>query len=107
MVKMKQKDLDKKINHMLDSEFLQDEELNKLNNAINDWMKTLDDIFGDNDGEPLDEDGIKFVTDLIPSSSNGSPSLSPKISSSVFIQSFIALFSLFNSSSCKNSLSNI
>ena len=65
MVKMKQKDLDKKINHMLDSEFLQDEELNKLNNAINDWMKTLDDIFGDNDGEPLDEDGIKFVTDLL------------------------------------------
>jgi len=62
---MKQKDLDKKINHMLDSEFLQDEELNKLNNAINDWMKTLDDIFGDNDGEPLDEDGIKFVTDLL------------------------------------------
>jgi len=65
MVKMKQKDLDKKINHMLDSEFLQDEEMNKLNNAINDWMKTLDDIFGDNDGEPLDEDGIKFVTDLL------------------------------------------
>jgi len=65
MVKMKQKDLDKKINHMLDSEFLQDEELNKLNNAINDWIKTLDDIFGDNDGEPLDEDGIKFVTDLL------------------------------------------
>jgi len=65
MVKMKQKDLDKKINHMLDSEFLKEEEMNKLNNAINDWMKTLDDIFGDNDGEPLDEDGIKFVTDLL------------------------------------------
>jgi len=62
---MKQKDLDKKINHMLDSEFLKEEEMNKLNNAINDWMKTLDDIFGDNDGEPLDEDGIKFVTDLL------------------------------------------
>ena len=61
----KQKDLVAEINRMMKSEFLQKEHLDAIDSEIDKWITFLENLFGDNDGEPLEEDGIKFVTDLL------------------------------------------
>lgn len=58
-------ELASKIKQMLESEFLNKEEMTNVNEKVDAFIKDLNDDFGYNDGEPLEEDGIKFVVELI------------------------------------------
>lgn len=62
---MNQEQLEAKINAMQKSEFLQDYHQFILDKKTDDFIKEMNDEFGYNDGEPLEEDGIEFVIQLM------------------------------------------
>lgn len=62
---MEQSLLDAKIKTMLESEYLKPDELKFVNFETTRFIKTLADFFGYNDGEPLDEDAVKYVITLL------------------------------------------
>lgn len=62
---MKQEELENKLTEMKKCEFLQSEQFNTLDSKTAFFIKEMNDVFGYNDGEPLDEDGIEFVIQLM------------------------------------------
>jgi len=62
---MKLSELEDKYLELKSSEFLKSHEFNFLDTKITFFIKEVNDEFGYNDGEPLDEDGIKFITTLL------------------------------------------
>ena len=62
---MKQIDIEHAIIKMQTSEFIQKEQLTILNDKTDVFIKKMNDVFGYNDGEPLEEDGIEFVMQLM------------------------------------------
>lgn len=62
---MKHSELVKKSTEMRHSQFLKSHEMRFLDREVEDFIKKINDFFGYNDGEPLDEDGVKFVTDYL------------------------------------------
>lgn len=57
--------LETKLKDMLDSEFIGKEELLATESIIGETIGEINNVFGYNDGEPLDEDGIKFILEVI------------------------------------------
>lgn len=63
---MKQEEVEDKIVEMVESEFMKSNELTSLTNKIDIFIKDCNNnLFGYNDGEPLEEDGLQFVLELI------------------------------------------
>lgn len=62
---MKHDELVKKIAEMRHSEFLRPNEQKFIDKETEKFIKKINEFFGDNDGEPLDETGIKFVMDYL------------------------------------------
>lgn len=62
---MKQETIESILDKMKGSEFLQEHQFLLLDSKSNEFIKQVNEIFGFNDGEPLDEDGIEFVMQLI------------------------------------------
>lgn len=62
---MNQEQLEAKINVMQKSEFLQDYHQFILDKKMAVFIKEMNDEFGYNDGEPLEEDGIEFVVQFM------------------------------------------
>lgn len=62
---MKQIDIEHAITKMQTSEFIQEDQLKILNEKTDAFIKEMNDEFGYNDGEPLEEDGIEFVMQLM------------------------------------------
>jgi len=62
---MKQEEIENKLTEMEKCEFLKTSEFNSLDIKISFFIKEVNDIFGDNDGEPLEKDGIDFVIELM------------------------------------------
>ena len=63
---MKQEEVENKIVEMLQSEFLKSDEIDPLSDKIDAFIKdSNNNIFGYNDGEPLELDGLEFVLQLI------------------------------------------
>lgn len=62
---MKQIDIEHAITKMQTSEFLQEDQLKILNEKTDVFIKEMNDAFGYNDGEPLEEDGLEFVMQLM------------------------------------------
>lgn len=62
---MKQEELQKKLDELKLSGFIPDENFLMVDRYANELIKGLNDVFGYNDGEPLEEDGIKFVLEVI------------------------------------------
>lgn len=61
---MKLVEIKHKVNELFESEFMDSKEMTDLDHILLKFVKELQDFFGYNDGEPLDEDGIKFVIEL-------------------------------------------
>lgn len=61
---MNQKELVAEINRMMKSEFLQKKELTIIDLEMDKWINFLDNLFGDNDGEKLEEEGINYISTL-------------------------------------------
>lgn len=62
---MNQEQLEHKIQEMMSSEFLHNPEIINLEILIDKYVKEINDMFGYNDGEPLEEDGVEFVITLL------------------------------------------
>lgn len=62
---MNQEELENEIHKMMTSEYMEDIELGQLSRKCDEFIEINNGVFGDNDGEPLDEDGIKFVLKLL------------------------------------------
>ncbi len=63
---MKQSEIEDKVTEMLQSEFLKSDEIDLLADKIDTFIKdSNNNIFGYNDGEPLDAEGLEFVMELI------------------------------------------
>lgn len=60
-----QEEIEIEIHNMLTSEFINDIELGFVSRKCDEFITESGKIFGDNDGEPLDADGIKFVLKLL------------------------------------------
>lgn len=62
---MQLRKLETKVRTMTDSEFFKTDELKFIEEKILSFVNKINDYFGDNDGEALDEDGIAFVVELL------------------------------------------
>ncbi|KKN76219.1 hypothetical protein LCGC14_0372450 [marine sediment metagenome] len=61
---MKQKQLEDALAKMEQSEFLKDE-FSIVDAKVDTFIREVNDFFGYNDGEPLDQDGIKFIITVL------------------------------------------
>ncbi len=57
--------IENKLTEMKKCEFLQSKQFNTLDSKTAFFIKEINDVFGYNDGEPLDEVGIEFVIQLM------------------------------------------
>lgn len=62
---MKREEIEQKIQELQDSEYLSSEDADKVMKEVDNFIKLLNDYFGYNDGEPLDEDGINFIIEYL------------------------------------------
>ena len=62
---MKEAEIENALTKMQTSEFLQEKQLDILNKKTDAFINEMNDAFGYNDGEPLEEDGIEFVMQLM------------------------------------------
>ena len=62
---MNQEQLETEIRHHMNTDFIEKEQLLIVESILDEMIGRIDNVFGDNDGEPLDEDGIKFITKLL------------------------------------------
>ena len=62
---MNQQQLENKLEEMVKSEFIEPNELGLVRVECNNFIEKVNDIFGYNDGEPLDQDGLKFVLEML------------------------------------------
>ena len=62
---MNQEKLQNKLIEMKESGFMKPDEYSQVYSKIKEFIDSVGDLFGYNDGEPLDEDGIKFVLEVV------------------------------------------
>ena len=62
---MNQEQLGNKLNELKSTGFISEEQFLMIDRYTNELIKGLNDVFGYNDGEPLDQDGIKFVVEVL------------------------------------------
>lgn len=58
---LKVEQIEKKILELQNGEYLRSEELDFVKKEVDKIIKTFNDFFGYNDGEPLDIDGVEFI----------------------------------------------
>ena len=62
---MNQSQIDEQLAELKNSGFFRDEEFKMIQSKCDYFINEINNELGDNDGEPLDEDGIQFITKLL------------------------------------------
>lgn len=62
---MQQEQLENELSKLRKTEFIMISNFSMVDSFIDDFIRKVNDEFGYNDGEPLENDGIKFILKMI------------------------------------------